>query len=249
MKIRIEKECRIASPFRARPPLLQREVITEFMKGRIYRKRENLGTAFFLPPTFPIINPHKCFMPRKSWTIQLLLINISTSSRLANCELLSRGERRTTKEKLRKNLHEKKCGATSHKQAASRYFRQSSAGNSSNASRTTRFHSSPFDEVPAAIRPRQRVNVEYHRRGNGVSLFLRWEGRKGRNVTIGSERSPSRGEEIRSSTIRVVYAKYGSLFCLYLSLSLLSRENSWIQSERGISTKGLFLSRNNTCGK
>lgn len=113
----------------------------------------------------------------------------------------------------------------------------------------SRFHSSPFDEVPAAIRPRQRVNVEYHRRGNGVSLFLRWEGRKGRNVTIGSERSPSRGEEIRSSTIRVVYAKYRSLFCLYLSLSLLSRENSWIQSERGISAKGLFLSRNNTCGK
>lgn len=140
--------------------LLQREVITEFMKGRIYRKRENLGTAFFLPPTFPIINPHKCFMPRKSRTIQLLLINIS--SRLANCyrELLSRGERRTTK--LRKNLHEKKCGATSHKQAASRYFRQSSAGNSSNASRTTRFHSrafsSPFDEV--SFGRDKGVNVE-----------------------------------------------------------------------------------------
>lgn len=48
---RIEKECRIASPFRARPPLLQREVITEFMKGKIYgekittsRKKEEIRT-------------------------------------------------------------------------------------------------------------------------------------------------------------------------------------------------------------
>lgn len=75
--------------------------------------------------------------------------------------------------------------------------------------RSTRFHS----VETKGLTSRSRL---YHRRGNGVSLFLGWEGRKGRNVTIGSERSPSRGEEIRSSTIRVVYAGH---YFVYISLS------------------------------
>lgn len=94
---RIEKECRIASPFRARPPLLQREVITEFMKSRIYRKkllrarrkkkeeeqtRKTWRPLSFLPPpypaTFPIINPHKCCItPKIKRIIQPILTNIS----------------------------------------------------------------------------------------------------------------------------------------------------------------------------
>lgn len=94
---RIEKECRIASPFRARPPLLQREVITEFMKGRIYRKkllrtrrkkkeeeqtRKTWRPLSFLPllypATFPIINPHKCCItPKINRIIQPILTNIS----------------------------------------------------------------------------------------------------------------------------------------------------------------------------
>lgn len=115
--------------------------------------------------------------------------HLSTLPRLVNCHHLSKRRRR--KKKLRKEFASKKYGATSHKQVASRYFRQSSAGNSSDAWNNDctreRSRGSLFEEVPA-IQSRQRVNVDglYYRYGNGVSLFLRWG-----NVTVGSERIPS----------------------------------------------------------
>lgn len=115
--------------------------------------------------------------------------HLSTLPRLANCHHLSKRRRR--KKKLRKEFASKKYGATSHKQVASRYFRQPSAGNSSDAWNNDctreRSRGSLFEEVPA-IQSRQRVNVDglYYRYGNGVSLFLRWG-----NVTVGSERIPS----------------------------------------------------------
>lgn len=115
--------------------------------------------------------------------------HLSTLPRLANCQHLSKRRRR--KKKLRKEFASKKYGATSHKQVASRYFRQPSAGNSSDAWNNDctreRSRGSLFEEVPA-IQSRQRVNVDglYYRYGNGVSLFLRWG-----NVTVGSERIPS----------------------------------------------------------
>lgn len=115
--------------------------------------------------------------------------HLSTLPRLANCHHLSKRRRR--KKKLRKEFASKKYGATSHKQVASRYFRQPSAGNSSDAWNNDctreRSRGSLFEEVPA-IQSRQRVNVDglYHRYGKGVSLFLRWG-----NVTVGSERIPS----------------------------------------------------------
>lgn len=115
--------------------------------------------------------------------------HLSTLPRLANCHHLSKRRRR--KKKLRKEFASKKYGATSHKQVASRYFRQPSAGNSSDAwdndCTRERSRGSLFEEVPA-IQSRQRVNVDglYYRYGNGVSLFLRWG-----NVTVGSERIPS----------------------------------------------------------
>lgn len=115
--------------------------------------------------------------------------HLSTLPRLANCHHLSKRRRR--KKKLRKEFASKKYGATSHKQVASRYFRQPSAGNSSDAWNNDctreRSRGSLFEEIPA-IQSRQRVNVDglYYRYGNGVSLFLRWG-----NVTVGSERIPS----------------------------------------------------------
>ena len=117
--------------------------------------------------------------------------HLSTLPRLANCHANHLSKRRKRKKKLRKEFASKKYGATSHKQVASRYFRQPSAGNSSDAWNNDctreRSRGSLFEEVPA-IQSRQRVNVDglYYRYGNGVSLFLRWG-----NVTVGSERIPS----------------------------------------------------------
>lgn len=117
--------------------------------------------------------------------------HLSTLPRLANCHANHLSKRRRRKKKLRKEFASKKYGATSHKQVASRYFRQPSAGNSSDAWNNDctreRSRGSLFEEVPA-IQSRQRVNVDglYYRYGNGVSLFLRWG-----NVTVGSERIPS----------------------------------------------------------
>lgn len=126
---RIEKECRIASPFRARSPLLQREVIKEFMKGRIYRKkllrerkkerrRKKNGQgkektwrplSFLSPPypaTFPIINPHKCCTENQS--------NYSTNIiSFGQLNHLSKGKRRKKEEEIKeRNLHRKKYGVT-----------------------------------------------------------------------------------------------------------------------------------------
>lgn len=117
--------------------------------------------------------------------------HLSTLPRLANCHANHLSKRRKRKKKLRKEFASKKYGATLHKQVASRYFRQPSAGNSSDAWNNDctreRSRGSLFEEVPA-IQSRQRVNVDglYYRYGNGVSLFLRWG-----NVTVGSERIPS----------------------------------------------------------
>lgn len=117
--------------------------------------------------------------------------HLSTLPRLANCHANHLSKRRRRKKKLRKEFASKKYGATSHKQVASRYFRQPSAGNSSDAWNNDctreRSRGSLFEEVPA-IQSRQRVNVDglYYRYGNGVRLFLRWG-----NVTVGSERIPS----------------------------------------------------------
>lgn len=117
--------------------------------------------------------------------------HLSTLPRLANCHANHLSKRRRRKKKLRKEFASKKYGATSHKQVASRYFRQPSAGNSSDAWNNDctreRSRGSLFEEVPA-IQSRQRVNVDglYYRYGNGVSLFLRWG-----NVTVGSKRIPS----------------------------------------------------------
>lgn len=117
--------------------------------------------------------------------------HLSTLPRLANCHANHLSKRKRRKKKLRKEFASKKYGATSHKQVASRYFRQPSAGNSSDAWNNDctreRSRGSLFEEVPA-IQSRQRVNVDglYYRYGNGVSLFLRWG-----NVTVGSERIPS----------------------------------------------------------
>lgn len=116
---------------------------------------------------------------------------LSTLPHLANCHANHLSKRRRRKKKLRKEFASKKYGATSHKQVASRYFRQPSAGNSSDAwdndCTRERSRGSLFEEVPA-IQSRQRVNVDglYYHYGNGVSLFLRWG-----NVTVGSERIPS----------------------------------------------------------
>lgn len=152
---RIEKECRIASPFRARPPLLQREVITEFMKGKIYgekiTKPEEIRTRqgkektwlFFLSlfssylATFPIINPRNIasrVISKINRIIQPILTNISTLSfgQLLREPLLFRREREERTTKLRKKFE-----ATSRKQVASRYFRQPSVRNSSDELRTT----------------------------------------------------------------------------------------------------------------
>lgn len=117
--------------------------------------------------------------------------HLSILPRLANCHANHLSKRKRRKKKLRKEFASKKYGATSHKQVASRYFRQPSAGNSSDAWNNDctreRSRGSLFEEVPA-IQSRQRVNVDglYYRYGNGVSLFLRWG-----NVTVGSERIPS----------------------------------------------------------
>lgn len=130
---RIEKECRIASPFRARSPLLQREVIKEFMKGRIYRKkllrerkkerRRKKKTrktwrplSFLSPPypaTFPIINPHKCCItPKINQTKLSTNINKSIFS-FGQLNYLSKGKRRKNEEEIKeRNLHRKKYGVT-----------------------------------------------------------------------------------------------------------------------------------------
>lgn len=163
------------------------------MKGRIYRKkllrerkkerrRKKNGQgkektwrplSFLSPPypaTFPIINPHKCCItPKINQTIQPIL------SRLANWTIFRREREERTKKKLRKEISIEKIW--SHK-VASRYFRQPSAGYSSDASNkrfpllealsSTRFQ--PFNRDKGLTSTGYIIATK-----NGVSLFLRWE--------------------------------------------------------------------------
>ena len=131
---RIEKECRIASPFRARSPLLQREVIKEFMKGRIYRKkllrerkkerrrkkktRKTWRPLSFLsslpiPQHFQLSTPHKCCItPKINQTKLSTNINKSIFS-FGQLNYLSKGKRRKNEEEIKeRNLHRKKYGVT-----------------------------------------------------------------------------------------------------------------------------------------
>lgn len=165
------------------------------MKGRIYRKkllrerkkerrRKKNGQgkektwrplSFLSPPypaTFPIINPHKCCItPKINQTIQPIL------SRLANWTIFRREREERRKKKLRKEISIEKIW--SHK-VASRYFRQPSAGYSSDASNkrfplasvlealsSTRFQ--PFNRDKGLTLTGYIIATK-----NGVSLFLRW---------------------------------------------------------------------------
>lgn len=167
--------------------------------------------------------------------------HLSTLPRLANCQHLSKRRRR--KKKLRKEFASKKYGATSHKQVASRYFRQPSAGNSSDAWN---------NELASVLEALSSKRFQPFNRDKGLTstgYIIATETGSACFFDGGTwpldrrEFQVWKREEIRSWIIRVVYEVRVTI--LFISLLSTRPENSsWSRSNlsRGISTKG-YLSR------